>query len=250
MVSALMPVFQAAGRGLWIAWSGGEMSPKSRERVLLPPDNPCFTLRWVPLSERDISASYYGFCNRGLWPLSHYFVGRCQFRVDQWQSYRRVNEVFAKVVLEELQENDLVWVQDFHLATLPGMLRQARPAIPIGFFWHVPFPEPSVFGILPWRTPLLVGMLGSDVIGFHLESYARNFLACVERFVGVPVDYEHGTVRVQGREVRVVAWPIGTDAEQFEALARSPEVQMRAGRIRRQLGSARMILGVDRLDFT
>jgi trehalose 6-phosphate synthase/phosphatase len=250
MVSALMPVFQAAGRGLWIAWSGGEMSSKSRERIQLPPDNPCFTLRWVPLSERDVSGSYYGFSNRGLWPLSHYFVGRCQFRVDQWQSYRRVNEVFAKVVLAERQDNDLVWVQDFHLATLPGMLREGRRDMPIGFFWHVPFPEPSVFGILPWRTPLLQGMLGSDVIGFHLESYARNFLACVERFVGAPVDYDHGTVRFQGRDIRVVAWPIGTDAQQFEALARSPEVQMRAGRIRRQLGSARMVLGVDRLDYT
>ncbi len=250
MVSALMPVFKAAGRGLWIAWSGGEAGARSRDRVLLPEEEPCFTLRWVRLSERDVSGSYYGFANRGLWPLSHYFVGRCQFRLEQWQSYRRVNETFARAVVEELQPHDLVWVQDFHLATLPKILRDARPDVPIGLFWHVPFPEPSVFGILPWRTQLLAGMLGADVIGFHLESYARNFLACVERFVGVAVDYDRGLVKLPGREARVVAWPIGTDSDEFEALARKPEVQLRAGRIRRQLGSARMILGVDRLDYT
>ncbi len=250
MVSALMPVFKATGRGLWIAWSGGGPAPKARERVQLPPDDPCFTLRRVRLSERDVSGSYYGFSNRGLWPLSHYFVGRCQFHLEQWQSYRRVNEIFAQVVLEELEPRDLVWVQDFHLATMPALVRSARPDVPIGFFWHVPFPEPSVFGILPWRKQLLEGMLGSDVIGFHVESYARNFLACVERFLGIPVDHDRRVVTLKGREVRIVAWPIGVDAEEFEELARRPDVKLRAGRIRRQLGSAHMILGVDRLDYT
>jgi trehalose 6-phosphate synthase len=250
MVSALMPVFKAAGRGLWIAWSGGEPAPEARQRVDLPPEEPCFTLRWVRLSERDVSGSYYGFSNRGLWPLSHYFVGRCQFRLEQWQSYRRVNETFARVVLEELKPQDLVWIQDFHLATLPGLVRESRADVPIGFFWHVPFPEPSVFGILPWRRQLLEGILGSDVVGFHTESYARNFLACVERFVGVPVDHDNGIIHLENRDVRTVAWPIGIDAEEFEQLARRTEVQLRAGRIRRQIGSAHMILGVDRLDYT
>ncbi len=141
-------------------------------------------------------------------------------------------------------------MQDFHLATVPARVRTARPDVHIGLFWHVPFPEPSVFGILPWRRPLLEGMLGSDVIGFHLSSYARNFLACVERFTGATVDHDRGTVRVAGREVRAVAWPIGIDAEAYERLARRPEIELRAGRIRRQLGSAKMILGVDRLDYT
>ena len=249
MVSALMPVFKAAGRGLWIAWSG-ESSQKSQERIPLPADDPSFMLRCVQLSERDVSGSYYGLSNRGLWPLAHYFVGRCQFRLEQWHSYRHVNELFARVVLEELRPKDLVWVQDFHLATLPGLLREARRNLPIGLFWHVPFPAWAVFGILPWRRPLLEGMLGSDVIGFHVQSYARNFLACVERFLGLPVDYELGTVTLKDRQVRVVAWPIGIDAEGFETLARAPDVQLRAARIRRQLGSQQMILGVDRLDYT
>jgi len=249
LVSALMPVFKAAGRGLWIAWSGTGGGRAAHARVELSAD-PRVTLRLVQLPERDVSGAYYGFSNRGLWPLSHYFVGRCQFRSDQWHSYERVNTLFAAAVLEELQPDDLVWVQDFHLATLPGRIRKARPRASIGFFWHVPFPEPSVFGILPWRAPLLAGMLGSDVIGFHLQSYARNFLDCVERFAGLRVDRERGTVQMPGREVRVAAWPIGIDADEFAALARRPEVELRAGRIRRQLGSAKMILGVDRLDYT
>ncbi|HEY2387323.1 MAG TPA: trehalose-6-phosphate synthase [Candidatus Binatia bacterium] len=249
LVSALTPIFKAAGRGLWIAWSGSA-GRLPQPRVELPPEDPCFTLRLVPLSERDVSGSYYGFSNRGLWPLSHYFVGRCQFRAEQWQSYERVNQIFAAAVLEELRPHDLVWVQDFQLATLPARVRGARPDIPIGLFWHVPFPEPSVFGILPWRRTLLEGMLGSDVIGFHLQSYARNFLACVERFTDAPVDHDRGTVQMDGHEVRVVAWPIGIEADLYENLARRPETELRAGRIRRQLGSAKMILGVDRLDYT
>ena len=249
LVSALTPVFKAAGRGLWIAWSGSA-GRLPHPRVELPPEDPCFTLRLVHLSERDVSGSYYGFSNRGLWPLSHYFVGRCQFRSEQWQSYERVNEIFAAAVLEELRPHDLVWVQDFQLATLPARVRAARPDIPVGLFWHVPFPEPSVFGILPWRRTLLEGMLGSDVIGFHLQSYARNFLACVERFTDAAVDHDRGTVQMDGHEVRVVAWPIGIEADLYESLARRPETELRAGRIRRQLGSAKMILGVDRLDYT
>jgi trehalose 6-phosphate synthase len=250
MVSALTPVFKAAGRGLWIAWSGSASGRLPQHRVDLPPDDPSFTLRFVHLTERDVSGSYYGFANRGLWPLAHYFVGRCQFRSEQWQTYERVNGIFASAVLEELRPRDLLWVQDFQLATVPAKVRAARPDVPVGFFWHVPFPEPSVFGILPWRRQLLEGMLGSDVIGFHLQSYARNFLACVERFTTATVDHDRGIVSLAGRQTRVVAWPIGIDAEEYERLARSPEIELRAGRIRRQLGSAKMILGVDRLDYT
>ena len=201
-------------------------------------------------TERDVSQYYYGFSNRGLWPLSHYFVGRCQFRADQWQSYQRVNATFASTLLEELQDNDFVWVQDFHLTLVPALTRRARPDAKLGFFWHIPFPEPSVFGVMPWRDDILRGLLGSDVIGFHLESYARNFLACVERFLGLEVDWIRGSVVYRDREVRAVACPIGIDVEEFESVASRPDVVERSARFRRQLGGARVILGVDRLDYT
>jgi trehalose 6-phosphate synthase len=252
LVSALLGVFKATGAGLWVAWAGSgapERDPASA-RADLPPAAPFFTQRWVNLSERDVSQSYYGFSNRGLWPLSHYFVGRCQFNADQWQSYRRVNDTFAGVVVEELRDDDVVWVQDFQIALVPALIRRARPQVTLGYFWHVPFPEPSVFGILPWRAQVLEGMLGSDVIGFHLESYAHNFLACVERFLGFSIDWVRKTIAVGAREVRVVAWPIGIDTAHFEALARDPEVVQRSARIRRQLNSDRIVLGVDRLDYT
>ena len=253
LVSALLAVFKASGSGLWVAWSGSESSTPSAAspKIDLPADDPCFTLRFVRLTERDVSQYYYGFCNRGLWPLSHYFIGRCQFRADQWQAYRRVNETFASALNEELQDDDFVWVQDFHLTLVPALARRVRPHLRLGFFWHVPFPEPSVFGIMPWRDAVLAGLLGSDVIGFHLESYARNFLACVERFLGLDVDWIRGSVMYQGREIRAVARPIGIDAAQFEATASRPDVVERTAKIRRQLGSpARVMLGVDRLDYT
>jgi trehalose 6-phosphate synthase len=215
-----------------------------------PADDPCFTLRCLSLSERDINEYYYGFSDRGLWPLGHYFVGRCQFRGDQWQGYRRANGVFAAAILDELRTGDTVWVQDFHLTLVPALVRAANSRVRLGFFWHIPFPEPSVFGILPWRGPVLEGMLGSDVIGFHLESYDRHFLACVQQFLGLKVDRERGVVYVGGREVRVVAHAIGVDADAFERTASKPEVVQRTARIRRQLGSERIVLGVDRLDYT
>jgi alpha,alpha-trehalose-phosphate synthase [UDP-forming] len=252
MVSALLAVFKTSRAGLWVAWSGSESStPAAAARKLeLPADDPCFTLRFVRLTERDVSQYYYGFSNRGLWPLSHYFVGRCQFRAEQWQAYRRVNETFASTLLEELSDHDFVWVQDFHLTLVPAFTRRARPDVKVGFFWHIPFPEPSVFGIMPWRDEVLRGLLGSDVIGFHLESYARNFLACVERFLGLEVDWIHGSVTYRDREVRAVACPIGIDADGFESVASRPDIVERSARIRRQLGGARVILGVDRLDYT
>ena len=253
LVSALTGVFKASSGGLWVAWSGGDApgdGSRVPPRVDLPVEDPYFKLRWLRLSERDVSQYYHGFCNRGLWPLGHYFVGRCQFRAEQWQSYRRVNEIFAAALLEEIEPDDIVWVQDFHLTLVPALVRQARRETRLGLFWHIPFPEPSVFGILPWRAPILEGMLGCDVLGFHTESYARNFLACVERFLGRPVDWIRGSVKVGDREVRTVAWPIGIDAEAFESLASQPETQQRAARIRRQVGAERILLGVDRLDYT
>ena len=252
LVSALLAVFKASRSGLWVAWSGSESTTPAAAapKLDLPADDPSFTLRFVRLTERDVSHYYYGFSNRGLWPLSHYFVGRCQFRADQWQAYRRVNETFASTLLEELQHDDFVWVQDFHLTLVPALTRRARPDAKLGFFWHIPFPEPSVFGILPWRDDVLRGLLGSDVIGFHLESYARNFLACVERFLGLDVDWVRGSVVYRDREVRAVACPISIDAAEFESIASRPDVVERSARIHRQLGGARVILGVDRLDYT
>jgi trehalose 6-phosphate synthase/phosphatase len=233
--------------GLWIAWSGGHKAPA---RLRLPADDPRFALLFAPLTERDISNYYYGMCNRGLWPLMHYMISNCHFSAAYWNQYQNVNRMFAEMAAAEALPDDMVWVQDFHLALVPRMLREQRPGLPIGIFWHVPFPPEQLFRILPWRGELLGGMLGADLIGFHTSAYVKHFLDCCERVMGLSVDREASEVTVDERRVRVGAFPLGIPADYFASLAGSERVRERADRIRRALRSPIVVLGVDRLDYT
>ncbi|MGH7906590.1 MAG: alpha,alpha-trehalose-phosphate synthase (UDP-forming) [Candidatus Binataceae bacterium] len=233
--------------GLWIAWSGGQKTPG---RLLMPPGKPRFALLFAPLSERDISNYYYGMCNRGLWPLMHYMTPNCHFSTVHWNHYRSVNRVFADLTAAEIQPGDRVWVQDFHLALVPKLLRERRPGIPTGIFWHVPFPPEQLFRIFPWRRELIEGMLGSDLIGFHTESYVKHFLDSCERLMGCKVDRDRGEVELESRRVKVGAFPLGIPADFFSDLAASERVSERAQRVRRALRSQIIVLGVDRLDYT
>jgi trehalose 6-phosphate synthase/phosphatase len=233
--------------GVWVAWSGGSKTPT---RLLLPSNAPRFALVFASLSERDISNYYYGMCNRGLWPLMHYMISNCHFSAAFWNQYQNVNRAFAGLAAAEALPDDQVWVQDFHLALVPKMLRERRPGLPIGIFWHVPFPPEQLFRILPWRGELLTGMLGADLIGFHTHAYVKHFLDCCERIMGISVDRDAGEVIVDGRRVRVGAFPLGIPADYFAGLAGSERVQERTERIRRALRSPIVVLGVDRLDYT
>jgi trehalose 6-phosphate synthase/phosphatase len=233
--------------GLWIAWSGGQKTPP---RLRLPASDPRFALIFASLSERDVSNYYYGMCNRGLWPLMHYMISNCHFSTAYWNQYQNVNRMFAGMAAAEALPGDHVWVQDFHLALVPQMLREQRPRLPIGIFWHVPFPPEQLFRILPWRGELLSGMLGADLIGFHTSAYVKHFLDCCERVMGLSVDRESSEVIVDQRRVRVGAFPLGIPSDFFASLAGSERVRERAERIRRALRSQIVVLGVDRLDYT
>ncbi len=233
--------------GLWIAWSGGQCTPR---QLHLPVDDPRFTLSFVKLSERDVSQYYYGMCNRALWPLMHFMISRCHFDAGQWKSYHHVNESFATRAVREARRGDALWIQDFHLALTPGMIRERRPDLPIGIFWHVPFPPVELFRVFPWRRELLNGMLGSDLIGFHTTQYAKHFSDSCERVLGAEVDHARGEIRYQSRTIRVGAFPLGIPVEYFEGIANSSRTQERASRIRRALHSEIVVLGVDRLDYT
>ncbi len=233
--------------GVWIAWSGSKSAPAP---LRMPPDAPRFSMVFPPLTERDISFYYYGMCNRGLWPLMHLMPQNCHFRSQHWNNYKSVNDLFAKVTNAHATDRDRVWIQDFHLALVPALLRGRRPSLPIGLFWHVPFPPESFFRIFPWRRELLEGMLGADLIGFHTAGYADHFLECCARVCGVEVDHAEGLVSWQGRTVRVQGFPLGIPADYFAQLAQSERVQARARRIKTSLGVPIMILGVDRLDYT
>jgi trehalose 6-phosphate synthase/phosphatase len=233
--------------GVWIAWSGSKTAPPP---LKMPPDAPCFSMVFPPLTERDISFYYHGMCNRGLWPLMHLMPQNCHFRSQQWSSYQSVNELFAELTSTHATAHDRVWIQDFHLALVPALLRKRRPSLPIGLFWHVPFPPEPILRILPWRRELLEGMLGADLIGFHTPGYAEHFVDCCARICGAKVDRRAGLVSWQGRAVRVASFPLGIPADYFAELAQSERVQSRVRRIRASLGSPIMVLGVDRLDYT
>jgi trehalose 6-phosphate synthase/phosphatase len=233
--------------GLWIAWSGGKNSPA---RMMMPPDDPRFTMVFPKLTERDISSYYWGMCNRGLWPLMHFMTPNCHFDAAQWKSYCHVNRVFAAAAYAESALYDVAWVQDFHLALVPSLMRERDPEKPIGLFWHVPWPPEQIFRVFPWRYELLAGMLGSDLIGFHTRMYVKHFVDACERIYGAEVDRATGQVSHNGRVTRVGVFPIGIPTEYFRSLSMTPSVREHARRIRAMLRTPTVVLGVDRLDYT
>lgn len=211
-----------------------------------------FKLRAVPLylSQTDITRYYEGFSNGVLWPLFHYLTDRVEREAWQnWKTYSDVNRRFADLTVQHYQEGDLIWVHDYQLALVPDLLRQQLPDATIGFFLHIPFPSSEVFRILPWRQEILEGLLGADVIGFHTYSYVRHFA----RTLSVLLDLngrDETSLRHAGRDVRLGAFPLGVDAAAFSRRAEEPDVMTEVGRIRKECGDRKLLLGVDRLDYT
>jgi trehalose 6-phosphate synthase/phosphatase len=244
LVAALDPVLNQRG-GVWIGWAGvAREDMESAAALTLPPDGRV-SYQPVPLSAHEVSQYYGGFSNRTIWPLFHYFVGRTTIDGTTWRAYERVNERFAQSAAAAAGDGtSLVWVHDYQLLRVPHHLRRLMPGGRIAFFLHVPFPAADVFRVLPWSRALLRGMLGADLVGFHIPAYAEHFLTCAERLLGCEVDRPAGLVRFEGREVSVQAHPISIDVEHMEQMARAaPPRDSGPERVRQ-------ILGVDRLDYT
>ncbi|MDP8957761.1 MAG: trehalose-6-phosphate synthase [Actinomycetota bacterium] len=244
LVSALTPVLQDS-KGSWVGWSGvaGSTAPE-------PFEHEGIEHRPVPLSSSEVDNYYYGFCNGTLWPLYHDAVRRPEFHRHWWRPYHRVNQRFAEAAAEVVKPGDLVWVQDYHLQLVPGMLRRLHPEARIGFFLHIPFPAVELFAQIPWRRQILEGMLGADVIGFHTRLGSQNFIRVANRFTSARGG-SRGSLEFEGRHLRVDRFPISIDFKYYEDLARTPSVAAGAQRLRRQLGERlTIILGVDRLDYT
>ncbi|PSQ81776.1 MAG: trehalose-6-phosphate synthase, partial [Bacteroidetes bacterium QS_1_65_9] len=180
LTTALLPVLSEQG-GTWVAM--GE-EPDLPERQEYPAEDPDFLVRRVPLSQEELDGYYYGMANSVLWPLSHYMVQHLDLRDEFTENYRRVNERFAEAVVEEYQEEDVIWMQDYHLMLAPRLIREAQPEAVMGHFWHIPWPAMEVFRILPGARDLLRGMLGNDLVGFHVEEYAKNFIESAEVLLG------------------------------------------------------------------
>lgn len=204
----------------------------------------------VFLSRREIDKYYYGFSNRTLWPLFHYFTSYCTFEKAEWEAYRRVNQKFFNVLIQNSTEKDTFWVHDYHLMLLPHLLRTYFPQIDIGFFLHIPFPSSEIFRILPWRNELLEGLLGSDLVGFHTYEYARHFLSSVLRLLGY--EQEFGAVSVADRLVMVDNFPMGVDARNIMALLQQESTQREIQKFEKTVEKKdrKVILSVDRLDYS
>ncbi len=234
--------------GLWVGWPGdvGRLSPA--QRLLL--DTKLAALRCVPvlLSEAEVSRFYEGFSNRVLWPLFHYLLEHVPEHSRDWETYRRVNERFADEVAARYRPGDTLWVQDYQLMLVPKLLRDRLPDARIGFFLHIPFPSSEVFRTLPWRSELLAGLLGSDLIGFHTLSYLRHFCNALTQVLGLSPDVDG--VGYEGRRVRLGAFPMGVDAQWYVQQAGREEVRAEAAAIRASAEGQRLLVGVDRMDYT
>ncbi len=223
---------------------------EKRVTVSEPDEEGSYQLRFVNLTDKEISHYYYSFSNRTLWPLFHNFIGLSHYNSAHWKTYFRTNAYFAGEILEEANPSDIIWVQDYHLCLVPNFIRYQHPKLRPYFFLHTPFPPYDTFRVLPWCKPILEGLLGSEKIGFHVKNYADNFLDCVEKILNVPVDRERGIIGVDGREVEVSWHPISIDYEAFRDIALTKRVINRVQKHRSHIGDLIVILGVDRLDYT
>ncbi|MBN9737024.1 MULTISPECIES: trehalose-6-phosphate synthase [unclassified Pseudonocardia] len=244
LVTALEPTLRAR-EGAWVGWPGVpdvEVEPFAEDGLSLFP---------VRLSAQEVEDYYEGFSNGTLWPLYHDVVAQPQFHRHWWRAYTTVNQRFAEEVAKVAAHGATVWVQDYQLQLVPGRLRELRPDLRIGFFLHIPFPPVELFRQLPWRTRILEGLLGADLVGFHTDGGVRNFHWLAQELTGAAPDRDPEIVRYGDRRVQLGAFPISIDAKHLDALSRRPEVIERAAQIRRELGNPeRIALGVDRLDYT
>jgi trehalose 6-phosphate synthase len=242
LVTALEP-FVAGRGGAWVGWSGAAGDAPE------PFESGGMQLVPVPLSSDEVDRYYEGFSNASLWPLYHDVVEKPEYQRSWWNSYVEVNKRFADRAAEVAAEGAIVWVHDYQLQLVPALLRQRRPDLTIGFFLHIPFPPYELFTQLPWRSAIIEGLLGADLIGFQQPAAATNFLTLAHRLHDLPT--EGDTVRYEGRTVTARSFPISIDVASFDELARSPEVLARAAEIREELGRPeKIVLGVDRLDYT
>jgi trehalose-6-phosphate synthase len=255
LTTALDPVLRVT-RGVWVAAANGDsdrQAADSRGRVLVPPGDPSYLLRRVSIRKEEWEGYYLGASNEMLWPLCHIVHIRPAFRAADWAMYRAVNQRFAQAILEEVEGREaIVWTQDYHLALVPRLLRRARPDLILGHFWHIPWPNPEVFRICPWKTEILEGLLGADVLGFHIRYHCDNFLRTIGQDLEAKIIEEHSTVQYQSHTTKVCPFPISIDFEGIRRDLENPEIRKEGEVLDRLLATKPAILavGVDRLDYT
>ncbi|RKY29540.1 MAG: trehalose-6-phosphate synthase [Planctomycetota bacterium] len=258
LVTALDPVLRKTG-GVWLGW-GGDRPKQVPDREVKFFDvgaikSPGFGGRYVigeiPLTDAEVRNYYTGFANSTIWPLFHYFFEKCIIDADQWESYKEVNQIFAEAIANFARPDDLIWVQDYHLLLVPEYVHRLRADLKTHLFIHIPFPNYDILSILPWHVEILAGMTYASSVGFHDDRYLANFLASVERAGVAAVDEAQSCVRFKdGRKCTLYASGISIDFDHFDAVSRSSEARKARRRLRKQYGDMKLVLGVDRLDYS
>ncbi|MEA1786947.1 bifunctional alpha,alpha-trehalose-phosphate synthase (UDP-forming)/trehalose-phosphatase [Arenibacter sp. GZD96] len=253
-----MKSVHSGNESLWIGWSGltEEEIPKKLVSDIdaALKEHGCAKVR---LTEKEVDGFYYGFSNRTIWPLFHYFLEYTEFEWDSWNTYKKVNQKFADAILDQATDTDTIWVHDYQLMLVPQMVREKRPNISIGFFLHIPFPSFEIFRTLPWRQEVLRGLLGANLIGFHTYDYERHFLSSVRRLLGLEVSFND--IYVDERTIKVDSFPMGIDYKKFSDAAQKhrdtsdseqSELQKRLNEHKRNAPDSKFVLSIDRLDYS
>jgi alpha,alpha-trehalose-phosphate synthase [UDP-forming] len=255
MAAALDPVMKAAG-GVWIGHGSGDADRATvdeSDHVAVPPEDPAYTLRRVWLTKEEEEGYYHGLANEGLWPLCHTTFTRPVFQLKDWETYRKVNALFGDAVLEEADDRPtFVFIQDYHFALLPRYLKDRNPNLIVAQFWHIPWPNRETFRVFPWKEELLDGLLGNDLLGFHLRYHCQNFIETVDRAIEARIDHEQSEIVRNGKSTLVRPFPISIDFERQTALAMGTEVEQEIKTLKRHLRQRGDVLGVgiERIDYT
>lgn len=256
LATALRPIL-AAARGTWIAHGAGNADRDmvdENDRLAVPPQDPSYTLRRVWLTPEQEEGYYYGFANEGLWPLCHIAFKRPVFRMANWESYLEVNRLFAQAVIEEAGESPaIIFIQDYHFCLLPHMLKKlGHEKLVVAQFWHIPWPNPEIFRACPWSQELVEGLLGNDLLGFHIQNHCQNFFETVDRSLEAMIDREGCQITRGGHVTSVRSFPISIDFEAAATLSTGAEVEaaMEKWRRRLRLGDRLLGVGIERLDYT
>ncbi|MFC1540737.1 trehalose-6-phosphate synthase [Candidatus Margulisiibacteriota bacterium] len=255
VVTALDPILQTCN-GLWVAHGSGDADRKvvdDKGRIKVPPDDPKYTLKRVWMNKAEETGYYYGFANAALWPLCHIVYTKPIFRESDWAYYKLINERFANAILEEIDGKEaFIFLQDYHLTLVPKIIKAKNPKAKIALFWHIPWPNPEAFRICPWKKEILEGLLGADLLGFHLHYHVDNFLDTVNQNLEAKVDKVTSSVVYGGVETRIRPYPISIDSERIAREAAGKDVQKDIEKVKEELGITSELIGIgtDRIDYT
>jgi len=255
LTSAMDEVLNSIG-GKWVAWGSGSADRETvdnKDCVLVPPNKPKYILKRVWLTTQEVNNYYHGYSNHVLWPLCHMTLERVYFRKKYWDDYKRANQAFANAILEEADKRSIVWIHDYHLCLVPERLRRINPELTIAHFWHIPWPDYSIFRVCPQAKELIEALLNNDLIGFQIPLFVNNFFDCVNGLLEeAEIDVVHSNVTYKGHTTKLQAFPISVDYKKFDSLASSTRAvktieQLKA---RYNLYNKYIGVGVDRLEYT